>query len=218
MSMETRDKLASELFTARPAALASRVWSGLSAVPERLTGDELPARLQRPFQLLAARIRSALDVPTQGELGELSRRLDIACDKLVELEALGSADDDRASEIEGLRAELRAELQDLVAKARDTAKLAAREEVAQHVAAAQNTVGDAAGDRSKQTGGAKGASASAGKGKRAKGGEKATSGGQGGAAARGEGGATDGTGEAKENASKTKSKRRTEANKTARKR
>jgi hypothetical protein len=120
MSTDTREKLSTEL----PAALATRLRTGLSLAHGRATLEELPARLRAQLQVLAARVRRALDVPSQSEISELARRVEALAHKLDELD--GASDAEAGPSAEAVRDELRAEIRAVAAEAQDAAR-AARE-------------------------------------------------------------------------------------------
>ena len=134
MTTETRNDPTSELRAAGPAAIATRIRSGISSVQGRVGWDELPARVRAQLAVLLARVRTALDVPSQSEIAELARRVE---DLAAKLDELDDRDRNASAELDAaaVRDELRAELRAVTASAQE-AQAAAREATAQLARAA----------------------------------------------------------------------------------
>jgi hypothetical protein len=169
MPMESRDKPFPELRAVGPAALATRIRSGISLAQGRAALEELPARIRAQLQVLAARVRHALDVPSQREISDLARRIEEVALKLDALEAGSTAD--AGPSAAQVRDELLAELKSVKTSAETAARAEAAKIAAARVteASATSGVGDKV-DRSapKATGKAGSKQAASGKGASAK--------------------------------------------------
>jgi hypothetical protein len=127
MPIESRESSISAT-SAGPAALATRIRSGLSLAHGRAALEELPARLRAQLQVLADRVRRALDVPSHKEIAELARRVEELANKLDQLESDGA--EPTGPSAAAVRDELRAELAQVTASAQKAAEAAAREAAA----------------------------------------------------------------------------------------